>query len=294
MKKFFSSSGRVMVTLAVLFVAVQVGSELWDYYTREPWTRDAHVRADVIEMAADVSGPVSQVLVRDNQAVNKGDVLFHIDPERFQLALRQARAALQGADAAVKQARRDLNRYQRLGNAVSRQTVDQARTELETAAAAYQKALADRDLAQLNLSRSEVRATANGVITNLELQAGDYVTTGRPVLALVDTDTLRVEGYFEETKLARIHSGDQVDIHLMGQEGVLRGHVESVTSAIDDRERSAGNGMLANINPTFTWVRLAQRVPVRITLDEVPADVQLVAGLTATVTIRPLADDRPV
>mgnify|MGYP003627071164 CR=1 FL=1 len=287
MKTVFAKTGRVLMTLAVVAVAFQIGHGLWDYYTVAPWTRDAHVRADVVAIAADVSGPVSEVLVRDNASVKQGDVLFRIDARRFQLAERQADAAMAGASAALNEAKRELSRYRRLGKAISRQAVDQARTELEKANAAYLKAQADRDLARLNLERAQVVAPVNGTVTNLNLQPGDYVSASQPVLALLDTDTLRVEGYFEETKLGKIHIGDPVDIHLMGQGTLLHGRVESVTAAIEDRERSTGSGLLANINPTFTWVRLAQRVPVRIALEDVPEDVRLVAGLTATVSVRP-------
>lgn len=286
MKKWFKSSSRVVLTLMVVAVAVLVGRGLWHYYMREPWTRDAHVRADVVDVAPDVSGLVDKVLVKDNATVHKGEVLFRIDQRRFQLALRQAEAKVTSAKAALADARRDLARYRRVASAVSRQTVDQAATRVDEDRAAWQQALANRDTAKLNLKRSAVVAPVNGQVTNLGLQPGDYVSASKPVLALVDTDTLRVEGYFEETKLAGIHIGDPVDIRLMGEGGArLRGRVTGIAAAIQDRER--GTGLVANINPTFTWVRLAQRVPVRIALEKVPANVHLVAGLTATVHVRP-------
>ncbi len=148
------------------------------------------------------------------------------------------------------------------------------------------QASASRDLAQLNLKRSEVKATVNGSVTNLNLQPGDYVSAGAAKIALVDSDSLRVDGYFEETKLARIHIGDKVVVQLMGQSGTIQGHVDSISTGIADRERTSETGLLANITPTFTWVRLAQRVPVRIKLDSVPGDIRLIAGLTATVEVR--------
>lgn len=290
MKKGFKRSGRVLVTLLLVVAAIQVGRGLWHYYMREPWTRDAHVRADVVNVAPDVSGLIKQVLVKDNARVRKGEVLFCIDRQRFRLALHQARARVAGARAALADARRDLTRYRRVGDAVSRQTLDRAATRVDEDGAAYRQAQADRDLAVLNLKRAEVVAPVNGIVTNLDLQPGDYVGAGKPVLALVDTDTLRVEGYFEETKLSAIQVGDPVDIRLMGDGGArLRGRVTGIAAAIRDRER--GTGLVANINPTFTWVRLAQRVPVRIALDKVPPTVHLVAGLTATVHVRP-RDDR--
>ncbi|MFG1210489.1 efflux RND transporter periplasmic adaptor subunit [Xanthobacter flavus] len=285
--------GRACVTLGVLAGAVLVGHALWDTYMNAPWTRDARVRADVVGIAPDVSGLVSEVLVQDNAPVKKGDVLFRVDRERFTLALKQAEAAVEGRAATLDQATRDFTRYAQLRErqVVSPQNAEQAQTTLTQADAAYQQAVSERDIARLNLERSEIKAPANGIVTNLELRRGDYVSTGKAVVALVDTDSLRVEGYFEETKLPRIHVGDAVTIRLMGEPTLLRGRVQSVAAAIEDRERVAGTGLLANINPTFNWVRLAQRVPVRIAIEEVPPNIRLVAGLTATVEIQPGAAD---
>ncbi|OYX69682.1 MAG: efflux transporter periplasmic adaptor subunit [Rhizobiales bacterium 32-66-11] len=230
---------------------------------------------------------VSEVLVRDNAAVKKGDTLFRVDRERFAIALEQAEAAVEGRTSTLDQAKRDLARYTQLRErqVVSPQNAEQAQTALTQADAAYRQAVSDRNLARLNLERSELKAPANGIVTNLELRRGDYVSTGKAVVALVDTDSLRVEGYFEETKLSRIHVGAPVTIRLMGEPVLLKGRVQSIATAIEDRERTLSSGLLANINPTFNWVRLAQRVPVRIALEDVPPDIRLVAGLTATVEI---------
>lgn len=278
---------RIGVTLAVALVAFGAGRELWAHYMDEPWTRDAKVRADIVGVAPDVSGFVSEVLVRDNESVKAGDVLFRIDRARFSIALEQAEAAVEGRKATLEQARRDRTRYEQLKDVVSQQKTEQARMEEAEAEAGYRQALADRDLARLNLERSEVKAPVNGTITNFNLRPGDYLTAGKAEVALVDRDSLRVEGYFEETKLARIHVGAPVSIHLMGQATPLEGRVESIAAGIEDRERTVGNGLLANINPTFSWVRLAQRVPVRIALGTIPEGVTLVAGLTATVSVGP-------
>jgi RND family efflux transporter MFP subunit len=277
--------GRLIATLAIVIAAVFVGRGLWGHYMDEPWTRDARLRADVVGLAPDVSGLVSEVLVTDNQAVKKGDILFRVDRQRFSIALVQSEAALEGSKAALDQAHRERERQERLGEAASLQQKEQAQTAEEQADAAFRQATANRDLAALNLERSEIKATVNGTVSNLSLRPGDYVSAGTARIALIDTDSLRVEGYFEETKLPRIHPGDRVLIHLMGQSQSLQGHVESIATGIEDRERTAGNGLLANINPTFSWVRLAQRVPVRISIDAVPDGVRLIAGLTATVEV---------
>jgi len=279
---------RLLVTLGMVAAAVVVGLALWDYYMEAPWTRDGRVRADVVQVAPDVSGLVTEVLVADNQVVKRGDVLFRIDPERFDLALRQAEAMVEGKQATAERAAADYVRYQKLSDAAaSQQRVEAARaTDLE-AKAAYGQALADRDLAKLNLERSAVKASVNGRITNMELRPGTYVTTGRGVMALIDSDTLRVEGYFEETKLPRIHVGDRASVRLMGETSTLNGRVESFAGGIEDRERTAGSNLLASVNPTFAWVRLAQRIPVRIKLDDAPDETRLVSGRTATVAVEP-------
>lgn len=282
-KSLLARPGRIILTLVATVAAIFVARGLWDYYMNEPWTRDARVRADVVEVAPDVAGLVDAIFVNDNSTVHRGDVLFRVDRERFEIALRQAEAVVAGRTSAVELAKHELERSENLKDYASRQRVEQADAALDQAKAALQQALADRDVAQLNLARSEVRASVNGVISNLSLQPGDYVSVGKAVMALINTDSLRVEGYFEETKISRIRVGDSATIHLMGRPGVLQGRVESIAGGIEDRERTAG--ALANINPTFTWVRLAQRIPVRIALDELPPDLKLVVGQTATVQI---------
>jgi RND family efflux transporter MFP subunit len=274
------------LTAIAVVAAVVVAMQLWAYYVNAPWTRDGHVRADVVQVAPDVSGFVTDVLVHDNQRVNRGDVIFRIDRARFELALKQADAIVAGRRASLDEANLDLNRYRALTtDAVSQQKQEQVLSTQQQAQAAYDQAVADRAVAQLNLDRSEVRASVNGIITNMDLRPGVYVTAGKGVMALVDTDTLRVEGYFEETKLSRIHVGDPVRIHLMGDSAPLTGRVESIAAGIEDRDRAEGANLLANVNPTFNWVRLAQRVPVRIALDGAPDPTRLVAGRSATVEV---------
>ena len=286
MKTLFATLARMVVTAVTVFAAVVVGAQLWQYYMDAPWTRDGRVRADVVSVAPDVSGLVTEVLVHDNQPVRRGDVLFRIDRDRFVLAVQQGDAAVASRKAALDLATANLGRYQQLSDAVV--TKEKREEEVSTqqqAQAAFQQAQADRDVARLNLKRSEVLASVDGTITNMDLRPGTYVAAGHGVMALVDRDTLHVNGYFEETKLRNIHIGDPVRVRLMGESRDLAGHVESVATGIEDRERGASSNLLANINPSFTWVRLAQRVPVRITLDHVPDDVLLITGRTASVTV---------
>jgi multidrug resistance efflux pump len=278
---------RFALTGLAVAAAIWVGYRLWDYYMDEPWTRDGHVRAEVVPVAPDVAGFVTEVLVKDNQMVRRGDILFRIDPARYEIALKQAEAVLEGRQALLEEANADLKRYSALtpDTTVSRQRLDQVIATQGAAKAAYDQAVADRALAKLNLERSEVRASVDGSVSNMDLRPGTYLSPGKGVMALVDTDTLHVEGYFEETKLSRIHVGDPVNVQLMGASRALRGRVESIETGIDDRDRGEGANLLANVNPTFNWVRLAQRVPVRVALEYIPANGDLVAGRTATVEV---------
>jgi len=286
MKSLFAHSGRFLVTGVMVALAGVLGWHLWDYYMDEPWTRDGKVRADVVRLAADVSGIVSEVDAKDNQTVRKGDVIFRIDQARFTLALRQAEAQMESSKAALDLARSDLELYRKLGeSSVTRQKIQQAETTVQQDEAAYNQAVISRDTAQLNLDRSVVRAPVNGVLTNFSMQPGNYVTAGTAVTALIDSDSYYVAGYFEENKLDRIKVGDPALVYLMGSKTPLMGHVDGVAGGIEDRERSDTSAQLANVTPTFTWVRLAQRVPVRVALDALPDDTALVAGRTASVTI---------
>ena len=278
--------GRFSVTAITVAIAGVVGWQLWVYYLEDPWTRDGRVRADVVQVAADVSGLVTDVLVHDNQPVKKGEVLFRIDPARFQIALRDAQANVDSKLAATQEAERETNRFSHLNSlSVSEEQQQQRGASYAEADAAYQQALASRDSAALNLARSQVEAPVNGFVTNFDMRPGDYVDAGHPLFALIDSDSFYVDGYFEETKLPRIKVGDPARVYLVGERAVIEGHVESIAGGIADRERQGSADLLANVNPTFSWVRLAQRVPVRIALDHVPDGVRLVTGRTATVVV---------
>lgn len=285
MKAWIAPVGRFTATLLLALVAFLVAIWLWHRYERDPWTRDGHIRADVVRVTPDVAGLVTRVAVRDNQQVRPGDILFVVDTPRFRLSLQQSDAAIASAQATLNQARREARRDVVLGDLVAAETHEQNLARIATAAAALAQAQSDRAQAALNLQRTTVRATVNGTVTNLDLHPGDYVSAGQQAMALVDSDSIRVEGYFEETKLARIHVGDPVRVTLMGDPQPLRGRVESIEAAISDAERGNAGNLLPTVNPTFTWVRLAQRIPVRIRLEHVPPGTRLIAGRTATVSI---------
>ncbi|WP_020180614.1 efflux RND transporter periplasmic adaptor subunit [Methylopila sp. M107] len=277
---------RVVLTLVVVAAGVAAGFYVWRSYVDDPWTRDGRVRADIARIGPDVSGAVTEVRVIDNQTVKKGDVLFVIDQERFKLALDLSRAVEQGRTSDLDEKRRESARREKLSAAaVSEEVRDQARAAVEAASSALAQAVVDRKTAELNLARTEVRSPVNGYVTNLLLRPGDYVSPGSAVIAIVDSDSFYVAGYFEETKLRAIQPGDHATVRLMGHPEDLTGHVQSVARAIVDRDNTQSDALIANVNPSFSWVRLAQRVPVRVKLDQTPEDARLTAGLTATVVI---------
>ena len=278
---------RFFVTLVALAIAAAIAWRLWQHYEIEPWTRDGRVRADVVLVAPDVTGQVTAVYVHDNQLVLAGAPLFDIDRARFELALRQADAAALTQQVALDQAVREARRNNGLGDLVAGELREQGQSRVAQMRAMLAQTLVARDVAKLNLARARVVSAVDGIVTNLDLQVGGYVSASHPVMALIDRHSFYVEGYFEETKLPAIHIGDTVAIALMGQSQTFSGRVDSIAGGIADRDRSTASNLLPNINPTFNWVRLAQRIPVRVKLDPLPAWARLVAGQTVTVDVRP-------
>jgi multidrug resistance efflux pump len=285
---------RVFLTLILLGSAGLLGYDMVLYYVYSPWTRDGRVRANVVTVAPDVSGYIDDVRVHSNQFVKKGDILFIVDQERYRIALANAEATVAARLAQHQMLRDQFERRSKLtvNLSITAENLDNAQRQSEVALANYQQAVADRDNAALNLRRTEVLATVNGFITNLTLDVGDYATPGKPVLALIDSDSYRVDGYFEETKIPQIKVGSPVGIQLMDGSPELQGRVEGIARGITDMDNKDGPELLASVNPTFTWVRLAQRIPVRIRLTNVPPDVLVSAGMTCTVTLRGGTDVR--
>ncbi|KRG51996.1 efflux RND transporter periplasmic adaptor subunit [Stenotrophomonas beteli] len=287
MKHTLAVIGRWSATLVVFALAVVAALSIWNRYETRPWTRDGRVRADVVRVASDMGGLVTQVLVHDNQRVSSGQLLLVLDQPRFAAALEKADAAVSSARATLALARRESTRDNALGNLVASETRERNAAKVDTELAALAQARAEQRVAQLNVQRTEVRATTDGIITNLDLHAGDYLQPGAQALALIDTGSLRVEGYFEETKLGCITEGDAAVARLMGDDRQIHGHVETIAAGIADDQRSSTHNLLPAVAPTYTWVRLAQRIPVRIRIDDAPPDARLIVGRTASVTITP-------
>ncbi|HYZ62475.1 MAG TPA: HlyD family secretion protein, partial [Acetobacteraceae bacterium] len=253
-----------------------------------PWTRDATVRAYVVTVTPQVSGLVIDLPVHADQFVRKGELLMQIEPIDFTLAVTNAEAALEGARADLANRRAEANRRAQL-TTLSTSVEEQQRfaSQADAAAATVKSDLANLARARVALARTRIVAPVSGKITNLQIQEGDYATSGQRALSVVDTGSFWVDGYFEETQLARIHLGDSARVTLMGFGQPLEGHVAGIASGIEVANAQSGQSGLASVNPVYTWIRLAQRVPVRIEIDHLPPGVLLVAGQTATVQIQP-------
>jgi multidrug resistance efflux pump len=276
----------IVLTLGMVAVAAALGWKMWRAYMGTPWTRDGVVRAYVVTMAPEVSGHIVELPVADNQFVHKGDLLMVIDPTDYQIAVQQADAAVEQAKATAENTRAQAARRQKLTNlAVSDEEKQTFTSQALATNAAYQQAIASRNKARVNLARTRIVSPVNGYVTNLLVQLGDYVNVGERSISVINADSYWVDGYFEETNLWDIHVGDPATVKLMGYTPVVRGHVDSVARGINVPNAQPDSSGLASVNPIFTWVRLAQRVPVRIHIDDVPDGVRLVAGMTASVQI---------
>lgn len=279
---------RVSFTVSLVALAICFTYRLWNHYTNTPWTRDGRVRADVVNIAPDVAGLVVSVQVHDNQYVHRGDILFRIDPSHYQHAYAEARAILQQKKTLWEMKKQQSLRRAMLDDeVVSRENREDTDLSAMGAKADYDAAIAQLEKIKLDIERTIVKSPVDGWVSNLIVRPGDFAQIGIPKLAVIDQHSFWVYGYFEEHKLKMIHVGDTAEIQLLGGRHSIAGHVESIAHGITDRDNPTDIRLLANVNPTFNWVRLAQRIPVRIHLDAMPTDTLLVAGMTCSVMITP-------
>ncbi|MEQ3635494.1 HlyD family secretion protein [Alcanivorax sp.] len=285
---------RILLTVVLVILALIAGHWVWNYYLYAPWTRDGKVRAEIITLSPDVSGWVRELNIEDNQRVSRGDPLFRIDDTRYQAALAKAEAQLLYQQEALRLAQHQYQRRKNLhrsnNNSISKEALESAHIQSQLAKANVALAQAELDSASINLERTRIHAPADGTIVNLSLQQGNFVNQGSPVLSLVKANSFYVTGYFEETKLPLVHVGQDASVILMNGSRALQGKVTSVGQAIANANTQADRQLLPQVQQTFNWVRLAQRIPVHIKLTSVPDDLLLAAGMTATVR---LYDEEP-
>lgn len=290
---------RIAITLLLVLLGIVAVFKVWMFYTESPWTRDAKFSADVVAIAPDVSGLLTDVPVVDNQLVTKGQTLFVIDQPRYQQALDQANADVAYYQALVAEKKREASRRVNLGpDAMSREEIEQASNALLTAQQQLAKATAARDLARLDLERTVVRAPADGWVTNLNVHTGEFITRGATAVALVKKNSFYLLAYLEETKLHGLNKGDRAEITPLGSNRIMHGTVDSVAAAVNNSSSTSNSKGLASVDSNLEWVRLAQRVPVKIVLDDKDQQHPYPAGTTATVVItgkqdRPANDDSP-
>ncbi|MDH2896267.1 MULTISPECIES: p-hydroxybenzoic acid efflux pump subunit AaeA [Rahnella] len=286
MKNFSIKIIRYAITLILVVLAVIAIFKAWAFYTESPWTRDAKFTADVVSIAPDVTGLITDVPVVDNQLVKKGQVLFKIDQPRYQQALDEASADVAYYQALAAEKKREAGRRVKLGvQAMSQEEIDQANNVLQTAEHQLAKAQAARDLAVLDLERTVVVAPADGWVTNLTVHPGNYINRGSTAVALVKKNSFYILAYLEETKLPGLNKGDRAEITPLGSNRIMHGTVDSVAAAVTNSSSSAATNGLATIDSNLEWVRLAQRVPVKILLDDEDQQHPYPAGTTATVVI---------
>ena len=279
---------RVGVTLGILALALVAGLVAWRNFAISPWTRDGQLMADVVDLAPRVSGRIVNLAVGDNQTVRKGDLLYEIERIDYELALASAQATVESRQADQRTKQAEAARRGQLST-LSTSTEEQQtyNSAAQMAAAALAGAVAQLNQAKIDLDRTRVVSPVNGYVTNLQLRVGDTAAKGARNLSLVDADSFYAVGYFEETKLAAIKENDPALVALLGFRDPVRGHVEGIARGINTPNAAPGSLGLASVSPVFTWVRLAQRIPVRIHIDEVPPSVLLSSGLTATVSVGP-------
>lgn len=275
-------------TLVVFALALIAGWWLWNFYMQSPWTRDGKIRAEQVSITPQVSGSITALLIKDNQFVKEGDVLFRIDDTPFHIALLNAQAQLAKAQSDLAKANNEANRRRHLSqNYISAEDLDTANINVKAMQAGVEVAEATLKQAQWQLTQTVVKAPVDGWVTNLSTRTGNYATTGQPIFALVDSHSFYVVGYFEETKLRHIQVGAHAQITLYSGSKRLQGHVSSIGRAIYDQSVETDSGLVPDIKPNVPWVRLAQRVPVRVEFDNLPDNITLVSGTTCTVSIGP-------
>ena len=281
---------RYLITLLLVVAASSVVYSYYQSYSSTPWTRDGQVSAYIVSITPRVTGQVTKLHIEDNSQVAKGDLLFEIDPSIYQAAYNKALAAQKQARALLAKAKneeqRALNLEKRTPGAMPVLTLNNLNNAVETNTANVALAKANVEEAHLNLEYTKVYAPTNGYITNLNLREGSQVVANTPVVALIDEDSFWIEGYFKETDLVNVDPNDKAVVTLMMHNDIqLEGHIKSIGFGIATQDGSTGNDLLPNVNPNFQWIRLAQRIPIKVKLDNVPEDLQLRVGMTASLKI---------
>jgi RND family efflux transporter MFP subunit len=284
---------KLVLTLLNLTLIGAVAYYAWyafEDYIKNPWTRDGQVRGHVIQVSPRVTGMVTRIAVVDNQFVHAGDLLFDIDPEPFDIAIAQAEANLRRQQTNSRGRKVEYDRlneiYQKDAGAVSQKDLTRRETSYEESLSNIDAAQEQLRGANLNRAYTKIYAAVDGYVSNIDFQIGTQAVANKPILALVDSNSFWVFGYFRESQIGEIALGDRARVTLMAYPDTpLAGHVESLGWGIAPSDGTVGYNLLPSIKPVFQWIRLAQRIPVRIELEEIPRGVELRFGLTASVMV---------
>jgi multidrug resistance efflux pump len=283
---------KYLTTGLVVAIAALIGYSMYSDYVTNPWTRDGQVQAQVVQIAPRVSGPIVELPLVDNQQVRAGDILFRIDPRTYAAAVAQYEAQLLYDKAVLAETNDEEKRARKIRaknpGAISVEELNLRINKRKAAEANIKLAEAKLDNAQLDLEFCDVRAPVDGFVTNLKLRLGSQVVADTPALALVDTNSFWVYGFFRENYIADVSAGDRAVVTLMTYpDQPFKGTVESLGWGIAQKDGSTSYDLLPTISPTFEWIRLAQRVPVRINIDNLPDGIKLRVGTTASVLVLP-------
>jgi multidrug resistance efflux pump len=283
--------GLTAINLAVIAAVVLFAWRAIEEYIANPWTRDGQVRGHVIQVSPRVSGMVTNIAVIDNQLVSAGDLLFEIDPESFDIAIAQAEANLKRQKINSRGRKIEYERlneiFEKDPGAISQKDLDRRLTSYHESLSNIDAATEQLRMANLNRTYTSVYASVDGYVSNVDFQIGSMAVANKPIIALVDSNSFWVFGYFRESQIGEIRIGDDARVTLMAYpDQNIEGHVESLGWGIATSDGNPGANLLPSIKPVFQWIRLAQRVPVRIALDKVPQDIELRFGLTASVMVK--------
>ncbi|AQS37921.1 RND family efflux transporter, MFP subunit [Shewanella psychrophila] len=282
----------LIIVLNVLIIggALFLGYQKYQEYFNNPWTRDGQIRANVIKVAPRVSGPLVQVHIKDNQFVHKGDLLFQIDPSTYEVSLSQAEVGLERAKLSSQGKKIEFDRLQDIRakdkGAVSHKDLIRREIAYEESKLKIKASEEQLKAARMNLAFTKIYASVDGYVSNIDIQVGTQAVMNQPLIALVDSNSFWAFAYFRESELAQIHIGSTAMVTLMAHpEKPIEAKVESIGWGIAPKDGTVGYNLLPNVNPVFQWIRLAQRIPVRITLDELPEGVELRFGLSASIMV---------
>jgi multidrug resistance efflux pump len=289
---FLVGTLKRLATLAAFVVFGLAVYTIWQVYVASPWTRDGRIRVKVASVAPEVSGQIVIMNVVDNQFVHKGDVLYEIAPYDYQIALAAAESEVKAKAVTLQIKRTQVERREQLGSFSSSEEKQGLGGQAQEAEAAHAAALVRWGEARIDLERTKVKSPVTGYVNNLTTVIGDFAAKGKANISIIDSTSYWIDAYFEETKLAKIQIGDKVEAALIGYPTPIEGRVDSITRGIATSNASTGAQGLPTVDPVNTWVRLAQRIPVRIRIEKVPPGVPLIAGMSATVTVV-AANERP-